>query len=63
MTKLHTERPERRDVKDRIYYTRAYRRLPRPPALNVVAVIVLAVILVALVFLFRSELSYAVSWF
>ncbi len=63
MTELHTERPERRDVKDRIYYTRAYRRLPRPPALNVVAVIVLAVVLIALVFLFRSELSYVVAWF
>lgn len=51
-----------RGAKDRIYFTRAYRRLPIPGIVSSAFLVVFILALLFLVIWFRSELSYIVAW-
>lgn len=51
-----------RAPKDRIYFTRAYRRLPVPGLVSSVFLVLFILLLLFLVIWFRSELSYIVAW-
>ncbi len=62
MTTGRIQKPGQADSKERIYYTRAYRRLPLPPFWHALLLGLFVFLVCFAIFWFRSELSYWVAW-